>query len=110
MLADTALTEQEKASSLLLLSSYILSEVRLSRDLRFAQEQIESATGATPSFGQMITQLIETGRYPALAKALVAGVFDDAADAGIETETEFGLQRILDGIEILMTKRHERAE
>jgi AcrR family transcriptional regulator len=103
MLAGTMLAEHDKAETLLLLSSYVMSEARLARDLQ--QEAASSAAlGEAPqTFGQTLAPLIDPARYPALAKAIAAGVLDDPVQYD-DAISEFGLQRILDGIEVLMAR------
>jgi AcrR family transcriptional regulator len=103
MLAGTTLSENDKAETLLLLSSYLLSEARIARDLQH-EYLPEAAEGeAPPSFGQMIAPLVDPARYPALARGLADGIFDDPVEYG-DAISEFGLQRILDGVEVLMAR------
>jgi hypothetical protein len=103
MLAGTTLAEHDKAETLLLLSSYVMSEARLARDLQ--QEALSNAeSGAeVQTFGQAMAPMIDPDRYPALTKALAAGIFDDPVQYD-DAISEFGLQRILDGIEVLMAR------
>lgn len=103
MLEETALTAHDRAETLLLLSSYIMSEARLARDMQQEAASNADAGTAPQSFGQAIGALIDPARYPAVAKAIAAGVFDDPVQYG-DAISEFGLQRILDGIEVLMAK------
>jgi hypothetical protein len=54
----------------------------------------------------VLTRLIDPDRYPAVARAVGAGVFDaPAGEEDIDDEFDFGLQRVLDGIEALDKSR-----
>ena len=55
------------------------------------------------AYPRMLTKLAGPGRFPALAKFIAAGVFDRADDP--DDEFIFGLERILDGIEVLISSR-----
>jgi hypothetical protein len=55
------------------------------------------------AYPRMLTALADPGRYPALAKFIAAGVFDRADEP--DDEFIFGLERILDGIEVLVSSR-----
>jgi hypothetical protein len=52
----------------------------------------------------MIRELIDPDRLPGVWAAASVGAFED--DAGVEGEFRFGLERILDGIEVLLL-RHD---
>jgi hypothetical protein len=55
------------------------------------------------AYPQMLTKLADPGRYPALTRFIAAGVFDRADEP--DDEFIFGLERILDGIEVLVSSR-----
>ena len=58
----------------------------------------------------MLTRLIDPERYPAVSRAVGAGVFDaPGGEEDIDDEFDFGLQRVLDGIEALDKSRRPRA-
>jgi hypothetical protein len=103
-LRGTGLTEQEKASVLLLLSGYVRNEATLSADV-FAAFQAAGATSqqAMSAYGRLLARLTEVHRYPALHAVLAAGVFD--ADDPPDAEFVFGLDRVLDGVEALIRQR-----
>jgi AcrR family transcriptional regulator len=91
-LADTNLTEPEKASVVLLLNGAVMWQARLSADI--GPETTRAAL--------LITPLVDAERFPALRKALDAGIFEDDS---IESDLEFGLDRVLDGIDRLVANR-----
>jgi hypothetical protein len=55
------------------------------------------------SYGQLLSQLVEAQRFPAISALVAAGVFE-GPDA-IDGEFDFGLERILDGVKALMPAR-----
>jgi len=66
------------------------------------------ASGKTPqawmsSYARLFAKIAKTRRFPALSKFVAAGVFDTYDDP--DDEFIFGLDRILDGIDALITKR-----
>ncbi len=103
-MAATGLTEDEKASSVLLVSNYTRSEAMMGADLGAAVQ----ASGTSPDewityYGRLLTTLADPQRYPAIGKLVAEGVFN-MADAP-EKEFSFGLERVLDGIEVLVRSR-----
>lgn len=103
-LHGTNLAEHEKMSVLLLLSSFVRVEAELMLD-------IDSAAKATatkpeeimPAYGRMIAHLAPPDRFPALHAVIEAGAFDQSNEP--DDEFTFGLNRILDGVEVLIRSR-----
>jgi AcrR family transcriptional regulator len=103
-LRDTGLTEAEKLSVLLLLSGYVRNEATLVADIAAAARASGSGVEEVmPRYGRLLRQLTDAGRFPALHRALASDVFD--ADDEPEVEFVFGLERILDGVEVLVRAR-----
>jgi AcrR family transcriptional regulator len=103
-LRDTGLEEHEKLSVILLLTGYVRNQATLDADISAAQ----AAAGATQpemmaSYGRMLARLTDPERFPALHAVIAAGVLDQADE--MDTEFVFGLERVLDGIEVLIDKR-----
>lgn len=99
-LRDTTLSEDEKASVLLLLSGYVRNEATLTAELTaagFISDQ------AMMGYSRLLRALTDPERFPAIHALLDAGVFDRADPP--EKEFGFGLERILDGIEMLIETR-----
>ena len=103
-LRDTTLRENEKMSVLLLLSGFVRNEATLMADINAAA----SSSGIPPrdimpAYGRMIRRLVDEERFPGLQRVIAAGVFDQDDDE--DDEFHFGLERILDGVELLMRSR-----
>ena len=96
-LAGTGLAEGEKLSVILLVSGYVRNEATLSAQLAAAAGPI------MPAWSRQLTRLTDAERFPALHAALASGVFDQDDDP--DDEFTFGLERVLDGIEVLVRRR-----
>jgi AcrR family transcriptional regulator len=104
-LDGSGLEEAEKASVILLVTGYVRALAVTDADVAAAIAR----SGATPdewmsAFPRMLSRLIDPARFPALTKFIAAGVFDVHDDP--DDEFTFGLERILDGIEALVSTRH----
>ena len=102
-LADTELTEVRKASVIMLLAGYVRNLATTEADIAAAIR----ASGLAPmewmaAYPRMLAELTDPHRFPALAKFLAAGVFE--IEDGPDDEFIFGLDRILDGVEILVRR------
>jgi AcrR family transcriptional regulator len=100
-LQPTGLAEAQKASVIVLLAGYVRNLVATEADIGAAIR----ASGRNPSewmaaYTRMLGDLTDPQRFPALSAFLAAGVFDAADDP--DDEFTFGLDRILDGIEVLI--------
>jgi AcrR family transcriptional regulator len=96
-LSDTALREEQKMSVLLLLSGYVRNEATLAVDLA-------AGSGAgqelMPSWAAMLRELTDPQAFPALHAVLASDAL--ARDDPPEHEFRFGLERVLDGIAVLV--------
>ena len=102
-LAGTELAEGEKASSVLLLATYVRTQTQLMLDLMRAAQASPALDWAV-----VVQRLADPARFPAVARAIAAGIFTDGPDRPDqypEEEFEFGLDRILDGLEALHRSR-----
>lgn len=107
-LAGTPLDDGERLSIALVLSAYSRSFAQLTTDLQQGIER-RGVTGPemTRQYGQMLGRLVTEARFPTVHAAIRHGLFDEAEEGegdGVDVEFEFGLQRILDGIEVHMTR------
>ncbi|HEY2636016.1 MAG TPA: TetR/AcrR family transcriptional regulator C-terminal domain-containing protein, partial [Solirubrobacteraceae bacterium] len=106
-LGGTGLAEAEKASVAMMLSGYVRNHVSLMGEV--ATNFLAAATTpdeAMRGYSDTLRALVAGERYPALRAVLDAGVFDRADPP--EAEFDFGLERILDGIEALTRARAAR--
>lgn len=94
-LGSTALSEREKLGAVLAVLHFVRGAAALST---------ESGTSPDRSYPDLLGRLIDTARFPALASALDAGVFDDV---GTDPVAEFhtGLDQLLDGIAVKVAAR-----
>ena len=103
-LHGTGLTEDEKSSVVLLVSGYVRNEASTNANIVAAVQ----ASGMAPDewmsgYGRLLARLTDPERFPAITRFIAAGVFEkfDPPDR----EFTFGLDRILDGIDALVTAR-----
>jgi AcrR family transcriptional regulator len=109
VLGPTALTEQDKVETLLLLSGFVLWEARLHAEaISAARTAAPSVPEATREFGALVRTVVDPGRFPALLRAADAGGFDRAPGTE-DAAFAFGLQRLLDGVERLVGERADGA-
>jgi AcrR family transcriptional regulator len=105
-LGSTGLAETEKLSTMLLLSGYVLRWATLATDLGEAPGKAAGKVepDGTTAYWFALATVIDPERFPAVRAVLGA----EAAGAGPEdflAEFVFGLERVLDGIEVLVNKR-----
>jgi AcrR family transcriptional regulator len=106
-LRATRLAEGEKLSVMLLLTGFVRSWARLEAELLEASRASGVSTEAAMSgYGRLVARLTDPERFPALHAVIAAGVFDDGPDDQEEPdEFVFGLERVLDGIGVLVRAR-----
>jgi AcrR family transcriptional regulator len=102
-MGGTGLTEPRKASVIMLLAGYVRNLATTEADIAAAI----AASGLDPSqwmasYPRMLRRLTDPQRFPALTAFIAAGVFDTFDDP--DDEFIFGLDRILDGIEVLVQR------
>jgi AcrR family transcriptional regulator len=107
-LRDTRLAEAEKPSILLLVDGFVRNHATLEADLTIAAR----ASGTSPqdvgaNYGALLARLTDAERFPFVHALLAAGVF--AGDGTIGDDFQFGLDRILDGIDVLVRARAAEA-
>lgn len=116
--AGTALSEGEKVLAVLLVSSLVRSQATLTTQLTARVQAGRSGdpgarlTEQTSGYGDLLRRLIDKVRFPALSAAVKAGVFDGSgagSDDPGNLEFDFGLNRILDGIETFMHSSTNRS-
>jgi len=107
-LTGTRLSEPEKLSTLLLVNGFVRNEALLASDLqRAVAARGATMEAATASYGRLLASLIDGRRFPALSATIASGVFDQMGDA--DEDFDFGLARILDGVDVLVRARRKSA-
>jgi AcrR family transcriptional regulator len=101
--AGTTLDPPERASTVLLLSTYVRGQVQMVTDLVRAATPVD---GRPPVDWAAVVRLVaDPDRFPEVAKLVSGGVFEDDFDAFPDDEFDFGLRRILDGVDTLDRSR-----
>ena len=104
-LEGTGLTPDDMLFVLLLVTVYVRGEAQLGFGMTEAAERTGvPAQERDEVFAQMMQSLMSSGRYPALARIAASGVFE-LAEQDPDADFEFGLSRILDGVEALVEVR-----
>jgi AcrR family transcriptional regulator len=107
-LARTPLREAEKVSVLLLVNGFVRNEATLGADLQVAADaRGVSLPDAAAIYGRLLGELVDPAGFPALSAVLAAGVFDGPGDDG-DDGFAFGLDRILDGVAVLVRRPARR--
>jgi AcrR family transcriptional regulator len=90
-LQGASLREAEKLSTVLLIRGFVRNEAVLTAGA--------PGRDAAPAYGRVLSQLTDRFRFPALHQAIAAGAFE--TDDDVDSSFYFGLERILDGIDVL---------
>jgi AcrR family transcriptional regulator len=107
-LLDTGLSEADSLYALLLLTIYVRGEAQLGFGLAEAARRTGvSSQEREQVFAGALATMVDDERYPALARLTAARIFEGDEDDP-DASFEFGLNRILDGIEALIEKRRDR--
>ena len=105
---DSGLPDADKLRVIGLISSYTLSEARMAHDAARAARQAQAAaTGTEPlpawTWEGLVREVADEQTYPRLHRlAWSASIGDDSSGWNEEEEFRFGLDRILDGVEVLI--------
>lgn len=96
---DTRLAEGEKAAIVLMLNGVVFWEARLSAELGAPMPETDEDPLAL--YASVMEALADAERFPALHRAVAAGIF---ADQSREDDFQFTLDRVLDGVERLVER------
>jgi AcrR family transcriptional regulator len=110
-LGETSLAEADKAQLILTINGYVFWQARLEVELSPGERSGDEASGrgsgdpATDPLIAYITVMhtLVDERWPAVKRAVDGGVFDDVEDTR-DADFEFGLPRILDGVEAMLRR------
>ena len=100
---DLPLTDAEKMSTALLLSSYARAAGVVERDVRQSREKGGTPPQSGEAFTAALAELVTPERFPDLAPLVASGGYTDTEDE--QDDFAFGLERILDGIGVLVRSR-----
>ncbi|MER7460070.1 TetR/AcrR family transcriptional regulator [Micromonospora sp. NPDC126480] len=104
-LRDTALHPAERLSTVLLVSGYARYWATLTGDLtEAAAGSGDGPDEAGTRYWQHLERLTRAGGFPAIRDLLAAPAGEDEDD-DFEAEWRFGLDRLLDGVEVLIRSR-----
>jgi AcrR family transcriptional regulator len=107
-LRDTGLEAFEKLSVILMITNYTRGWATVSSDIEAAQAAGDVTTlTVMANYGEIITKVADPEKYSELHKVVAAGVFEGGLEEEEEPEFDyhFGLNRLLDGIELLIRER-----
>ncbi|RZT19722.1 TetR family transcriptional regulator [Kribbella sp. VKM Ac-2569] len=96
-LKDTGLPEEAKVGVVMGLITYVQGEIRMAFDLAAGYAENPDAF---QRFGSTLRQVADPRVYPAVARTVEAGVFDEVGsfEEDNEADFDFGLQLYLDGV------------
>lgn len=101
---DLPLTDAEKMSTVLLLSSYARAIAVVERDVSRSRTD-DGPPARGEAFTAALAELVTPERFPHLAPLVASGAYADSDGADEQDDFAFGLERILDGIQTYMTSR-----
>lgn len=99
-LGGTGLSEADKLCVLLLVNGFVRNAALLAADLQAARASRRRANAAMADYGRLLGSLIDEQRFPALSALVASRVFEGPDVPG--AEFAFGLDRILDGVAVLV--------
>jgi AcrR family transcriptional regulator len=100
-LRDSGLDEDQKMSVILLLTTYVRSHATTEGQIDAAVRAAGiSPQDAMTGYGKLLGMLLDPLRFPELTAVAASGVLDKADPW--DKEFYFGLERILDGVEVLI--------
>ncbi|GAA2605290.1 TetR/AcrR family transcriptional regulator [Dactylosporangium fulvum] len=110
ILRGTGLREYEKLSTILTLIGLVRHWAQITADMSAAAQAAgETSDEAMLGYGQLLTRLVDPRRFPAVGDLIASGILDLPAGDPDE-DFEFGLERLMDGIAVLIRRRDEGGE
>src|ERR1700728_334166 len=111
----SGLADADKLRVIGLISSYALSEARMAQDAARAAKQAQAAAAAGElqpawTWEGLVREVADEQTYPRLHRLAWSGsIGDDPTGFDEQEEFLFGLDRILDGVEVLIARTQARA-
>ncbi|SFP73679.1 DNA-binding transcriptional regulator, AcrR family [Amycolatopsis arida] len=106
-LARAGLREDEQVSGATFLLGAVRQLATIGIDITRAREAVgHTAAQAEADYLTVLRRYVTADRFPHLSRLVEAGIFDnpDLADEGLDLDLHFGIQRLLDGIEVHLTR------
>lgn len=108
-LRDTALDGAERLGVIQLFSSYALSQAVFFREMAIELHRAgQNEAEMIHAFGRNMAAVLDPERHAELSKLVAGGLFESQAltdPGGPDGDFAFGLDRILDGVEMLLRER-----
>jgi hypothetical protein len=104
-LDGTGLDARERLSVLLLVNGFVRNEALLSADLQNAARAAGSTRPGDAAYGRLLARLTNAATFPAITEVIASGVFNEPDPP--DSEFDFGLERILDGLALLIGRRRK---
>lgn len=109
-ISGTGLNAGEMISAAMLVSGYVRSEARFMFDMAQAEQHTGVAAAAWGMvYGQLLRTVVQADRFPTLSAIIATGAFEEPDDDP-DADFEFGLQRILEGLQALIQQRSEQPD
>jgi AcrR family transcriptional regulator len=100
-LRGTGLDESRKMSVILLVSNFVRNEATMEAQIDAAVRAVgQSPSELMAGYNKMLTAILDPVRFPEMLAVAASGVLGDADDW--DDEFRFGLDRILDGVDVLV--------
>jgi len=102
---DTGLPQSERLSTIMTVSGLVRNWALLTADITAAAQSVGGTTGeAMVSYGELLARLVDPQRFPAVGELIASGILGLPPEVPDE-DFEFGLARLLDGIDALIRRR-----
>jgi len=99
IMKDLPLSDPEKLSTALTLSSYARAFGVVERDVQRSRDQSERPTQSGEAFTEALAELVTEERFPYLAPLVRSGAYADSEGDDDQDDYAWGLERILDGLQ-----------
>ncbi|WP_043638211.1 TetR/AcrR family transcriptional regulator [Nonomuraea candida] len=105
-LAGTGLDDGEKINVASTLTGYALTDAALAHAAGMGfEEHAGAGLEGAADYGELLAEVLDPERYPALSAAVHGGVFRGAEGWADDADFRFGLDLMLDGVEQLIARR-----
>jgi AcrR family transcriptional regulator len=99
IMRDLPLSDPEKMSTALTLSSYARAFGVVERDVQRSRDQTDHPKQSGEAFTEALSELVTEERFPYLAPLVRSGAYADSEGDDDQDDYAWGLERILDGLQ-----------